>query len=285
MESLLSCLANLERKLKEDGEMQVTEEYWGTIAGRVVDSVGVGTSEPTGVALAPVHTYVHQLDKTPTGWPPRSIAVPPFACHWGIVVGEPDDQRLLHLVFAEGAIAEAQTSTVANKFIRFHDSVLEEPLANTEYVGKTRYNTDELHRIGLAMIREFGNYHRVFWNCQMFAKCYLRVITGEPEADFSNWTSADTSRLFLCAFLVGSPVATTSKMKETRQAETLVRKFESIPEHLPTEEKSAQAIMAIYESLKQDPSWGSEVGKLEDTTARPGFLDQLLKRLFGSYHR
>jgi hypothetical protein len=46
-------------------------------------------------------------------------------------------------------------------------------------VGTTIFNADELRDIGARMIDEFGDYHRVFWNCQTFAKCYLRVITQE----------------------------------------------------------------------------------------------------------
>jgi len=281
MESVLSSLARLEAKLRENGDMEITKEEATAVVKRVIDAAGVGVCEPTEVALAPVHTYVHQLDKSSTAWASSAIVVPSFACHWGIVVGQPESQRLFHLLFVEEGAGEVESSTVENKYIRFHDTKLGRPLANTKYVGQTRYNTDQLDALGVAMIREFGNYHKVFWNCQTFAKCYLRVITGDYEADFSDWSSADTSRLFLCAFLVGAPFATTNKKKEKTKAERLVKKIESIPDHLTTEDKSGRAIAAIYEALKQDPSWGREVGKLEDTSDRPGFLDRMLKLLFG----
>jgi hypothetical protein len=46
------------------------------------------------------------------------------------------------------------------------------------------------------MIKEFGDYHRVFWNCQTFAKCYLQVICGEQaSAQFDAWTLSDTSNM------------------------------------------------------------------------------------------
>lgn len=282
MESLQPCLTSFRRKLKEFGEMEVTKDEADAIVQRIVDFAGVGTNAPTGVALSPVHTYVHQVHKDPTVLSSSAIAVPPFACHWGIVVGppKPESQRLFHLVFVEDQESEGHNSTVKNSRITFHDNPLYKPLLAAKYIGQTRYNTDQLRELGKAMIREFGNYHKVFWNCQIFAKCYLRVITGDHEADFDSWTSADTSRLFLCAFLVGTPFATTNKVKENVQAERLIKKIESIPEHLTTDDKSGQAISAIYEALKQDPSWGSEFGKLEDTSHRPGFWDQLLKILF-----
>jgi hypothetical protein len=244
----------------------------------VADTVGVGTNEPSRVGFAPVYTYPRQLDKNPKAWPSSAIVVPPFACHWGIVVGPPERQRLFHLLFVKG---DTNSSIAANKHIRFHDTKLQRPLANTKYVGQTCYSTDQLDALGEAMIREFGNYQKVFWNCQSFAKCYLRVITGDHQADFGNWTSADTSRLFLCAFLVGTPFATTNKVNENVIAQRLVKKIESIPDHLMTDNKSAQAIAAIYEALKEDPLWGSEIGKLEDTSDRPGFFDRLLKLLVG----
>ena len=45
------------------------------------------------------------------------------------------------------------------------------------------------------MIEAFGDYHRVFWNCQTFAKCFLQVICEESTASFDAWTIADTSNL------------------------------------------------------------------------------------------
>lgn len=49
--------------------------------------------------------------------------------------------------------------------------------------------------IGEKLIAAFGDYHRIFWNCQTFAKVFLRVICGQPEADFGHWTSTDTTKL------------------------------------------------------------------------------------------
>jgi len=282
MESLLSCLTRFEMKLKGDDEMNITNEEANAVVKRVVGAIGVGTNEPSEVGFVPVYTYVHQLEKTASTLGSSAIVVPPFACHWGIVVGPPEppeSQTLFHLLFVEDVAREAETSKVENQYIRFHYTSLHRPLVNTKHVGQTRYGTDQLNALGKAMIREFGNYHKVFWNCQTFAKCYLRVITGDHEAKFDCWTAADTSRLFLCAFLVGTPFATTSKVKENVETDRLIRKIESIPENLPAEDKSAQAIAAIYEALRQDPSWGKELGKLEDTTSRLGFLDRLLKLL------
>jgi len=279
MEHLLSSLADLNRKFQAHGDMNITDEEANAIVERVVDMVGLPRSRPTEVALTPVFTYVDRLNKTHKK--SSSIVVPPFACHWGIVVGPPAIQTLFHLLFVENVGPNAESSTVENRQIRFHYRPWEGPLANATFVGQTRYELGQLVALGQAMIQEFGSYHRLFWNCQTFAKCYLRVITDYPAAKFDNWTSADTTRLFLCAFLVGAPFATTNKVKETIQAKRLIRKIESIPKNLTAaEDESAETIMTIYEVLKQDPSWGSNVGPVEDTSDEPGFLSRLWKFLF-----
>jgi len=101
------------------------------------------------------------------------------------------------------------------------------PLPNAKHVGETRFTNDQLEALGEALIREFGSYHRVFWNCQTFAKCYLRVITGDTQSDFVNWTAVDTSRLiyFCVLFSLGAPFATTKKVRESARAQDLIKRF------------------------------------------------------------
>jgi len=282
MEYLVSSLASLQKKLQEHQEMNITDEEADAVVRRVVDSVGVGTGRCTEVALVPVYTYVHQLNKTPKAGSP-SIVVPAFASHWGVIVGRPQHQYLYHLLFVDHVGRETEDSTIGNEHIRFHvvKRSDDKPLPNMKHVGQTRYTLEQLDVLGTAMIREFGSYHRLFWNCQMFAKCYLRVITGDHKAKFDNWTSADTSRLFMCAFLVGTPFAAKNKVEEGDRAKQLISKIESIPNSLTPESESEEAIWAIYEALKQNPSWGTNVGQVEDTSAKPGFLNQLWKVLFG----
>ena len=51
---------------------------------------------------------------------------------------------------------------------------------------------------------------------------------GHARSTFDHRTSADTSRLFMCAFLIGAPVAKTNKTKENVRMKTLVNKVNSI---------------------------------------------------------
>jgi hypothetical protein len=74
------------------------------------------------------------------------------------------------------------------------------------------------------MIKAFGSYHRVFWNCQHFARLYLSVIT-DGGSKFDEWTLSQTSNLFLCAFVITIPIAATNKTIETAKAREIVARY------------------------------------------------------------
>jgi hypothetical protein len=92
--------------------------------------------------------------------------------------------------------------------------------STVQLVGETKYSIPELTRIGEEMIMAFGTHHLIFQNCQMFAKCYLRVI-AEDDAVFTQRTSADVTNLFLCALVVPILVVSTSKHCDTRKMKQL----------------------------------------------------------------
>jgi hypothetical protein len=55
------------------------------------------------------------------------------------------------------------------------------------------------HQIGERLtngFEEMGDYHVIFWNCQLFAKIFLKLICHEPEQiNFDAWSTADVARL------------------------------------------------------------------------------------------
>jgi len=276
-------MAIFERLLKENTEMRISVDEANSIVQHFVQSptvIPVIDHQPSKVSLAPVHTYVHQISKSPILGSQSGIVVPAFASHWGVIVDHPNGQMLYHLVFAPVEDREVDSSKIDNGDIKFHVTKILKPLPNTKYVGTTRFSVEELDKLGTEMIAHFGNYHRVFWNCQTFAKCFLRVITGNIGADFDDWTVGDTSRLFLNAFLIGAPFATTSKIREQVQTQKMVQKFMEISSDADITEQSSQAIMALYHGLQEDPSLGSEVGAVEDVVGRLGFIQRLLRMLF-----
>jgi hypothetical protein len=179
-------------------------------------------SRSTSINILPVSSYVNH-SKTGSGVTANiSPNRPPFASHWGIVVGKPEIKEsayLFHLVLVdEGGKRDVK--------FRCHNVGLESKSIKghaVKQVGETKFGLMELTKIGLEMIEAFGNYHVVFWNCQMFAKCYLRVITGS-DAAFTEWTTTDVVNLFLCSFVVSLPIASTSKATE----DTKMKKLEAV---------------------------------------------------------
>ena len=192
-------------------------------AQEIIQTVSSNYTEDTvstPVNILPVSTYVTQAKTGTPGFANIAPNLPPFAVHWGIVVGQPTKERtafLLHLVLEEDEDGNRAVEFSANNVGSESRSIKG---GAVKQVGLTRFSLPELIRIGVEMIKAFGNYHIVFWNCQMFAKCYLCVITGS-DAAFTQWTSADVTNLFLCAFVVPSPIASASKTKQQRRMRQL----------------------------------------------------------------
>ena len=277
MDPLLNNLKRLEARLKRNEDMLLSKEDEMDI---VDHSMVVGEGRPrmaSEVSIAQLHTYVQQMQKGhDSSWNP-TVVVPAFASHWGIVVGsQSGTQFLYHLVFTEAGEPNP-SSTVKNDKIQFNAHHLTKPLSNTKLVGTTTYSVEELMMVGENMIKAFGNYHRVFWNCQTFAKCYLRVITGDHLADFDEWKVVDTSRLFMCAFIVGAPVATTARVKEKTKVEALIKTLNSLPTDRDVMLQSEYVISTIYNAIKTDGWWGADVGQLSNERAKRGVLE----RVFG----
>lgn len=61
------------------------------------------------------------------------------------------------------------------------------------------------------------------------------------------------------------------KVKENTRTRELFNQIESIPNSLSTQDKSGRATAAMYAALKEDVSWGSEIGKLEGTIGKRSF--------------
>src|SRR5277367_6514956 len=86
--------------------------------------------------------------------------------------------------------------------LRVPDGAWRSQEGNSEHkvVGRTPYSTDErietCHCIpqnqaqhpGKSLVEAFGDYQILSWNCQTFAKVFLRVICT-PPVEASHWTS------------------------------------------------------------------------------------------------
>jgi len=108
-----------------------------------------------------------------------SLAAPGFATHWGIIVG----LLLFHLVFQGLGPEKGQATDLGALMAEGHPITVDcklmtdEGVEQCKVVGYTRYSQDQIVRIARALIAAFGNYHRLFWNCQVYAEILLEIIT------------------------------------------------------------------------------------------------------------
>jgi len=158
------------------------------------------------VHLSPVSTFIHGAKDGRLGYVVSSMAK-----HWGVIVGD-EAKFLYHLVFEdrEDAISDSNPDSLTGRkrAVKFEALSLDRskrlPLS-TNRVGDTRLSAEELLILGNVpmvgmlivgedMIAAFGDYHRVFWNCQLFAKCFLEVICEEPVS-FDGLAVSDATNL------------------------------------------------------------------------------------------
>ena len=131
----------------------------------------------------PVRSYIQTVGTLNSSTFPK-VVVPAFAVHWGVVVGP----TIYHLVFEDDndANLECNDPYRDGKPICFTFTKWKRPTECLEalpIVGSTKFEHIKLCEIGEKLVEEFGNYHRLFWNCQVFAKCFLRLITGGNDFD------------------------------------------------------------------------------------------------------
>ena len=283
MEQLKTVMVDFVETLHQTSEIHVSEEEAASIVQRILEPIATIPNRPvppSSVSVAPVYTYVDQRLKDINAPGQPRVVVPAFATHWAVVVGHPEGQVMYHLVFEHpDEDTDSQKSNIDNGRIRFKAWDPDRQITNAKEVGTTRFVYGELKTLGRAMINEFGNYHRVFWNCQTFAKCFLRVITENPDADFNEWTLADTSRLFVAAFIVGAPFSTTSKFVENRRIEKLVSQIKDLSNELPPTEQSRIVISAIYDGLKANKTFDTGDDPMEDESDKPGFFQKIYNRV------
>lgn len=189
---------------------------------------GIPSAPEQTVSLGRVHTYVYTQELSKEAGSQR-IVFPTFASHWAILVTdngfESEYPRVYHLTFKDPSAADVKPGPEARREIQFMTNTLPEVPENAKVVGVTRFGHAQLMKIGTKMIEAFGSYHRVFWNCQDFARLYLHMIT-DGKARFEEWTLGQTTNLFLCAFLISVPVAKTNKVIEIQRAKQVLRVFE-----------------------------------------------------------
>jgi hypothetical protein len=131
------------------------------------------------VEIYDVKSYVMAGNTSRSG-PFRKVVVPAFASHWAVVI----DGFIYHLVFARDQDAELESNDSSREgaeiCFRMRNLVKRgktEIDGEATLVGKTRFHPGILTEIGERLVDAFGDYHRLFWNCQTFAKLFLHIVT------------------------------------------------------------------------------------------------------------
>ena len=197
----------------------------------ILEEVRSASPLPNGplhnVSIGRVSTYIYRTEVSKADGNMR-IVFPTFASHWAVIVydfkSDGEDGFAYHLTFHDPVAAQFSPPANTSRHVKFMATLLEAMPEGLKDVGKTRFDHSDRMKIGRAMIKAFGSYHRVFWNCQHFARLYLSVITDGIGA-FDEWTLSQASNLFLCAFIITTPVVAKNMKIETRKARDILTQF------------------------------------------------------------
>jgi hypothetical protein len=208
-------------------EQPIRVLYDSEILDPVQSKLPQGSGSVQNVSIGRVSTYIYRTEMSKVDGDQR-IVFPTFASHWAVIVCEPKaptkNAHCYHLTFHDAAAAQISAPANVTREIQFSPMILKKTPEGMKEVGTTRFSHSDLIDIGEAMIKAFGSYHRVFWNCQHFARLYLLVIT-DGKGKFDEWTLSQTSNLFLCAFVVTIPLAATNKTIETKKAKEIIARY------------------------------------------------------------
>jgi hypothetical protein len=116
------------------------------------------------------------------------------AGHWGVVV----DGLLHHLVFK----IDDRGKPVGVEFeqITFRERWIAEKRATKEEIGSTSLPLEAIKAIGETLILEFGDYRRLYRNCQTFAEIFIQLICDVKCESFSTLSISQLLSFTLLAF-------------------------------------------------------------------------------------
>jgi hypothetical protein len=146
-----------------------------------------GRSRSIDLELAQVRSYL-EPEKAVCASKVPGVAVQSDTPQWGIVVGN----TLYHLIIQNDENAEFSDSTKGPPIEFRGVSPAKNKIRESKIVGEIKYDHEQLLEIGEALIKSFPTSHHLFWNCQMFAQCFLSLIT-----DGGSFEQYDTDCLML----------------------------------------------------------------------------------------
>jgi hypothetical protein len=252
------------------------------MVAQVLPGLPEAESQLHELRLRPVKSYVAS-GKTLQSSKFSGVAVPSFAVHWGVVVG----RTMYHLAFQNRQDSELEWSDTSRhrKPIRLAVYIWERGTECEDFpsLGHTKFGHEELLDIGDRLIEAFGDYHRLFWNCQVFAECFLRIITGNQGSRFGRcklhtnmaegrYTSVDAAQLFLCAFVVTLPTAITMRITYENKRKALESEMYEVMDLVTQVERVAREEGMDPKAVKEVTSRNNELWRLE-TIERKGNIN------------
>jgi hypothetical protein len=154
--------------------------------------------------IVPIETYDASMCG-PLVTAAEAKVVPGIASHWGVVmeIRRPKGATyrvLYHLTFEEWQ--DESPGDFHRKVALYFKTI--DTTFGTE-VGTTCENMENVYEIGKKLVKEFGSYHHVFWNCRLFLNCFLRILT-KSDNDFYGYFPAERSKIFIPAFHLSADI-------------------------------------------------------------------------------
>ena len=102
------------------------------------------------------------------------------AGHWGVVV----DGLLHHLVFTLNEDRRPVGIMFQGEY--FRQEWINEGKATREEIGSTSLPLEAIKAVGETLILQFGDYRRLYRNCQTFADIFVQIICDVERKAFSS---------------------------------------------------------------------------------------------------
>ena len=142
--------------------------------------------------------------------------------HWGLVV----DGFFHHVVFE----LDQDRNPVGVMFHgqNFRQKWIDEGKAQKEELGLTSLPLEAIRSIGDTLIIKFGNYQRLYRNCQTFAEILVQLICDKECKSFGTLSVKHTLASTLIAFPLTTPSGTIISQKQNKFITSAVPKTNKI---------------------------------------------------------
>ena len=134
--------------------------------------------------------------------------------HWGVVV----DGLLHHLVFKLNE--DRKPIGVELEIQKFKQRWLDNGQATKEEIGTTSLPLECIEAVGETLILQFGNYRRLYRNCQTFADIFVQIVCDVERKAFSSHSIQNVIANTLLAFpltTIGGSVMHTKQQNFVRR--------------------------------------------------------------------